>query len=211
MGPFDKSGLGRNLKRELQAKGWTITKLRSEVTARLGEGHPHTSYGSVWSYVNGEAPDNPRREVLEAMADALGVRVEYLLHDGPRTDAEASREATGLVHTILDGGTLRFSGPAPRVQELREIMMAMNDFPDLPTPARDVITRFLWDVSLQNPTLFVNQEIGRVDEREVVAVAENFFPRRVQGSYGQVMATVLAYAQIAYLEVFGSESTHTEE
>ena len=212
MQPCDSSGLGERLERELKGKGWAITKLRSEVTNRLGDGHPHTSYGSVWSYVNGQAPDNPRREVLEAMADALGVRVEYLLHDGPRTDAEASRESTGLVHTLLDGGKVRFSGPTRQLEELGQIMTAMNAFPDLPTAARDVVTRFLWDVSIHHPTLFVNPDpdIGGVDEQAVVAFAEKRFPMRTRGSYGEVMATVLALAQLAYLDWFGS-STTTEQ
>jgi hypothetical protein len=88
MPEFDPKAFGSRLRGEMRERGVETKALQEDVRERTG-GARGTSYGSVWSYVNGQAPVEPRREVVEAMAVELGVLPEYLLHGGPRTLAEA--------------------------------------------------------------------------------------------------------------------------
>lgn len=97
MAQFDPVALGRRLKRALDDRGWDVKRLQREVRQKIGNARG-TSYGSVWSYVNGKAPAEPRREVVEAFEDLLGLRRGHLMHGGPPTEEHAlvSEAADGL-------------------------------------------------------------------------------------------------------------------
>jgi hypothetical protein len=85
---FDPKAFGRRLSLELDAKKWDVRHFQQELEKRVKGERMGTSYGSVWSYVNGQAGTRePRRETVEAMAALLGVLPDYLLYDGPRTEA----------------------------------------------------------------------------------------------------------------------------
>lgn len=85
---FDPAALGRRLSGEVEQQGWNVKQLQKELRLKLGETYPHTSYGQVWSYVNGHAPSQPRLEVVKAMAELLHVLPEYLMFGGPKTEEE---------------------------------------------------------------------------------------------------------------------------
>lgn len=95
MPDFDATAFGTRLHAALQDRGWDVKKLQETVRGRYGR-LPGSSYGNVWSYVNGKAPIEPRRELVDAMADLLGVFPEYLLFGGPRTDIEAAATEAAL-------------------------------------------------------------------------------------------------------------------
>jgi hypothetical protein len=100
MAEFDPVGFGERLSLAMEKAGIpdvrALQKRLAKKTTERG-----TSYPQVWSYVNGRAPDSgPRRAIVEALADILRVRPEYLLHDGPRTETErqAGERATAALH-----------------------------------------------------------------------------------------------------------------
>ncbi|HUF69829.1 MAG TPA: hypothetical protein VMM79_14390 [Longimicrobiales bacterium] len=99
MGAFDPRGFGERLRRALD-DGRALGHNLSDVKALQAAVHQRTdargtSYGSIWSYVNGQAPLEPRREVVEALAVVLGVRVEWLLQDdGAMTEIEQHARET---------------------------------------------------------------------------------------------------------------------
>ena len=88
MADFDPVSFGKRLREELKEQGWGVKRLREKLLARTGAARG-TSYGSVWSYVNGEAPAEPHRKVVEAMSDLFGVMPGYLMFGGDRTAADA--------------------------------------------------------------------------------------------------------------------------
>lgn len=90
MTAFDPEVFGERLRKEMAERGLDVKALH-EAVARLTNNGRGTSYGSVWSYVNGQAsPSGPREVVVAALAEALGVLPEYLLGGGPRTREEAA-------------------------------------------------------------------------------------------------------------------------
>jgi transcriptional regulator with XRE-family HTH domain len=98
---FDAEWFGECIEEERKARGWTLQMLQSEL-AKQTRGARGTSYGAVWSYINGKAPADPRREVIEGFAELFAVRPEYLLRPGEaRTDADATaaRQAEARVAT----------------------------------------------------------------------------------------------------------------
>lgn len=88
MPTFDPKAFGERLRNALEARGWDVKKLREAVHTKTG-GARGTSYGSVWSYVKGQAPIDPRREVVEALADLLDRLPAFLMYgEGPMTKRE---------------------------------------------------------------------------------------------------------------------------
>lgn len=114
-----------------------VKALQERVAAKVPGKRMGTSYGSVWSYVNGKAPQEPRRETVEAMADILGVRPEYLLFDEPRTEAARIAEEQA---SAIDTG---HSWPA----EWRPILDAFPEFDHLDPAVRIMVMRLLEDVT----------------------------------------------------------------
>ncbi|HZD06066.1 MAG TPA: helix-turn-helix transcriptional regulator, partial [Longimicrobiales bacterium] len=89
----DAGALARRLAARLEEKGWTYKEFQQRVR-EAAQGARGTSYGSVWSYVNGEVAE-PRPRVLQAMADVLGLSTDWLVSGaGPRTRKEAARRAS---------------------------------------------------------------------------------------------------------------------
>lgn len=89
---FDPEGFGERLGEALDEKGWDIRTLQESVRDRHGK-VPGSSYGAVWSYVRGQAPQEPRPDAVAAMADVLGCTVPWLLHgEGPRSEEAAAQE-----------------------------------------------------------------------------------------------------------------------
>lgn len=87
----DSQALGARLAAGLQEKGWSYTEFQKRVQ-RAAKGARGTSYGTVWSYVNGEVAE-PRPRVVEAMADVLGLSAQWLTSGrGPRTQKDIARE-----------------------------------------------------------------------------------------------------------------------
>ena len=92
MPTFDPKAFGERLRDALEEGGWDVKKLRQAVHTKTG-GARGTSYGSVWSYVNGQAPIDPRREVVEALSELLDRLPEFLMYgEGPRTKREEQTE-----------------------------------------------------------------------------------------------------------------------
>jgi hypothetical protein len=88
MNRFDPEAFGRRLSRELGIKRWDVKRFQQELEKKVAGARMGTSYGSVWSYVNGQAGTRePRRETVEAMASLFGVLPDHLLYGGPRTEA----------------------------------------------------------------------------------------------------------------------------
>lgn len=83
----------RRIKREMKSQGLGLRELHSAVRARLPEKTRGASYGAVRAIVEGEV-DHPRPNVLQEIASALGVRLEYLMDlRGRKTESErAARE-----------------------------------------------------------------------------------------------------------------------
>jgi hypothetical protein len=95
--PFDPVAFGARLNREIERAGITDVKaLQRELQKRTSQ--RGTSYASVWSYVNGQAPSSgPRQAVVEALASIFGVLPTYLLHGGHRTPTDATADEKGAV------------------------------------------------------------------------------------------------------------------
>ena len=89
MPTFDPVAFGERLRRHMDERDLDVKSLRQQVSDATG-GARGTSYGTVWSYVKGHAPLEPRREVVEALAALLDVLPEYLLHGGAKSQAEAA-------------------------------------------------------------------------------------------------------------------------
>lgn len=103
---IDPAAMSRVLKKELEER-WELQKFQEAVRKASGEARG-TSYGAVWSYVNAP-PDHPRPEVVQAMAEVLGIRFEYLATGKkPRTDADAERMAAAESDPAIDAARDRF-------------------------------------------------------------------------------------------------------
>jgi transcriptional regulator with XRE-family HTH domain len=90
----DSRALGERLSASLQEKGWSYKEFQRKVHRAAG-GARGTSYGTVWSYVNGEVAE-PRPRIVRAMAEVLGLSTEWLASGGgPRTQQEVARNALG--------------------------------------------------------------------------------------------------------------------
>ena len=90
--PVDSQALGARLAASMQEKGWSYKEFQKRVQRAAG-GARGTSYGTVWSYVNGEVAD-PRPRIVQAMADALGLSPQWLTSGrGPRTRKDLARDA----------------------------------------------------------------------------------------------------------------------
>ena len=89
MSTFDPVTFGERLRLRMDERGLDVKSLRQQVSDATG-GARGTSYGTIWSYVKGHAPLEPRREVVEALAALLDVLPEYLLHGGAKSQAEAA-------------------------------------------------------------------------------------------------------------------------
>lgn len=85
--------LARRLASTLEERGWGYEDFHRRVR-EAADGARGSSYGSVWSYVNGKVSE-PRPKIVRAMAEALGVTYEWLATgQGPRTAEEAARTRT---------------------------------------------------------------------------------------------------------------------
>src|SRR5689334_10691178 len=92
MPEFDPVAFGFRLREELERAGLDVKAFQAKVVER-GGAMVGTSYGSIWSFVKGHAPREPRVEVIEAMAHVLGVLPSYLMIGGPRTtEAKAAAD-----------------------------------------------------------------------------------------------------------------------
>lgn len=115
---FDPEAFGERLEQEMLAQGWDVQTLRDKLT-RETNGTRGTSYGAVWSYVNGQAPARgPRQKVVEGLAELFSVRPEYLLHGGPRTEAEAALQE--------EGETPLYKELRARIPELEDLDLAVQ-------------------------------------------------------------------------------------
>ena len=84
---FDPMSFGRRLTNEMRSAGLDVKALQARVRRKTNA--RGTSYGTVWSYVNGQAPTEPRREVINALAEIFSVRPQWLAFEsGRRTTAE---------------------------------------------------------------------------------------------------------------------------
>ena len=110
MPDFNPVGLGKRLKLEMerQQPPLDVKALQARVIEKAGAMRG-TSYGSIWSYVKGQAPLEPRREVIDALASVLGVLPSYLLAGGPRTpeekdvaDLAAERAKGNFLEALVD-------------------------------------------------------------------------------------------------------------
>lgn len=178
-------GVAGRLGDAIKRKGWSVYRLSQEVE---GSG---LSYSSLRNYVNGVT--TPRAEVLQTLADLLGVSVGSLTGETEREDAPAS----GLYFALGQRGRIQMKGPPEEMQAFRVIVNGLNRFPDIPTAAKDIVLRFLLDVH------FRGGAFGSVSEVE--EAVRRFFPTlRAGGSYGESMAAILSSAAVAYLSEFGS-------
>lgn len=96
MTQFDPEAFGQRLTEALTERGWDVKTLQESLREETDTA-PGTSYGSVWSYVRGKAPQDPRQEVVEAMGRLLSRTPRYLLYGvGPKnSDEEAEQVAEG--------------------------------------------------------------------------------------------------------------------
>src|SRR5688500_18340553 len=93
MPEFNADQFGARLREALARGSMDVKALQEAVKART-RGAGGSSYGSIWSYVNGKAPQEPRREVVEAIADVLGFSAEELRFGSPAA-APANDEGAG--------------------------------------------------------------------------------------------------------------------
>jgi len=106
MNPED---FGERLRWEMEDLKWDIKHLQEELKSELDKkaaGLRGTSYGSVWSYVKGKAPAEPRREVIQGLAKLFGVLPDYLLFGGPRTEKDVAAATLTAIATAT--GTVYF-------------------------------------------------------------------------------------------------------
>jgi transcriptional regulator with XRE-family HTH domain len=109
----DSQVLGARLAASLQEKGWSYKEFQKKVQRAAG-GARGTSYGTIWSYVNGEVAE-PKPRVVRAMADALGLSTHWLVSGrGPRTQKEVVRES---LHEDLRNETTARLGSLLRAME----------------------------------------------------------------------------------------------
>lgn len=93
MHDYSPEAFGKTIREEMKRRGWSeIRDLQERLKRAAPPGTPGLSYASVWSYVNGDGPANPRRGVVETLAELFGTRTDYLLYGGPRTDEDARVE-----------------------------------------------------------------------------------------------------------------------
>jgi transcriptional regulator with XRE-family HTH domain len=86
------------IREEKDARGWSLARLHEEVIQRTGLGVRGTSTHGIRALTRGIIA-NPRREVLQAVADALDVRLEWLA-DGElpkRKESEAQRQIEAVL------------------------------------------------------------------------------------------------------------------
>jgi hypothetical protein len=99
MKSYNPEGFGARISEEMERAGIkdvrTLQQKVSAITSERG-----TSYTAVFQYAKGTWPTEPRRPVVEALARVLnGVRPDYLLFGGERTEAdmEAARRGDAAV------------------------------------------------------------------------------------------------------------------
>lgn len=93
MSEYTPQGFGDRLQAAMERRGWSVkgdlTRLQEEA-AKLSGGSRGTSYANIYSYVHGRGPiDEPRREVVKALATVLNVLPDHLVYGGPRTAEES--------------------------------------------------------------------------------------------------------------------------
>lgn len=116
--PFDPEVFGEQLSIEIERAGMDVKQLQQGVRDRIGKARG-TSYGSIWSYVNGQAPLEPQREVVNALAEVLDVLPGWLLFgDPPRTEREAA---------LLAERQAREAEGEPGFERYRRIFQAMKE------------------------------------------------------------------------------------
>lgn len=113
----DPQTFGELLDRERKAAGLTIEQLQEKV-ARITNGARGTSYSAIWTYLNGQGPEEPRHNVVAGLAEALGVLPDYLLTgERPRTEEEARmQQAQQEIQAAED----------PEFERVRRIFEAMR-------------------------------------------------------------------------------------
>lgn len=122
--------LARRLTTTLEERGWGYEDFHRRVR-EASDGARGSSYGSVWSYVNGKVQE-PRPKIVRAMAEALGVTYEWLATGrGPRTTEEAARTRTPPVVAREEGQ-----------QRLARLLEAMEGARErLPEPPARILAR----------------------------------------------------------------------
>jgi transcriptional regulator with XRE-family HTH domain len=115
----DSAALSRRLAGALQDKGWGYEDFHQRVRT-AADGARGSSYGSVWSYVNGKVAE-PRPRIVRAMADVLGVTYEWLATgDGPKTREELARSGSTPRAAALDAGADRLARLLAAMEGARE-------------------------------------------------------------------------------------------
>ena len=97
---FDPMAFGKRLSELLKGRGWDVRTFQRALLERIGKNG--TSYATVWSYVKGHAPLEPRREVIAGMAELFNVLPDHLLFGGPKTEAEAALKREHDTDGFLD-------------------------------------------------------------------------------------------------------------
>lgn len=115
----DSAKLSRRLAGALQEKGWGYEDFHQRVRT-AADGARGSSYGSVWSYVNGKVAE-PRPRIVRAMADVLGVNYGWLATgDGPRTREELARRDSTPQAAARDAGADRLARLLTAMEGARE-------------------------------------------------------------------------------------------
>ena len=93
MPEFDPIPFGSRLKAAMADLDLDVKGLQRDLVRRTNKARG-TSYGNIWSYVNGQAPLEPRREVVDALGEILDRLPDYLMFGTP---PKTSREAELLL------------------------------------------------------------------------------------------------------------------
>lgn len=89
----DPVAVGERITQAMNRGGWEYKALHEALHKRTGKAKG-TSYGAVWAYANGQGPAEPRENVMEALAELLGVNVRWLLYGvGPKNPSEEAERA----------------------------------------------------------------------------------------------------------------------
>lgn len=196
---MDKGQMARRIDDALKRKNWSTYKL-AEVLAAGSAKAP--SYSTLRNYRSGASL--PSAGNLQLIADALEVPVGSLTGEservaGSRTTGAGWEAHTGAIFAVIEKGRLQLSGTEEELEAFGVIVMGVDRATHLPWAAKDVITRFLYDLRFA----YGEDQVG--DEAAVAELVERFFPRLAfTGSYGEAMAGILGQAQLAYLSAFGS-------
>lgn len=171
------------------------------------------SYGGVRQYHAG-AIGTPRLELLQAIADVLGVRWEWLAYgEGEMTEEEERRRKwEERQREGGDGLTVEVSGrSAPRYSMLMHL--TVNRLVDLPLSARWLLFHFVNDWFRDEPEGWEPADRSR-RQSEVQGLLETYFHpllARPRMPDHQITALAASLAAAAYLRLDSDQQTQEEE